>query len=53
MRQNIIQEIKNNCDSSFYVFWTDVLHDRIELIRQELGSDIGVCYAMKANSFLR
>ncbi len=52
MRQNIIQEIKNNCDSSFYVFWTDALLQRIELIRQELGSDIGVCYAMKANSFL-
>lgn len=52
MRQNIIREIKNNCDSSFYVFWTDVLHNRIELIRQELGPGIGVCYAMKANSFL-
>lgn len=52
MQQNIIQEIKNNCDSSFYVFWMDVLQERIELIKQELGSQIGVCYAMKANSFL-
>ena len=52
MQQDIIQEIKNKCDSSFYVFWTDILHDRIELIKQQMGSGIGVCYAMKANSFL-
>ena len=52
MQQNVIQEIRNNCHSSFYVFWIDKLYERMALIRQELGQDIGVCYAMKANSFL-
>ena len=52
MQQKVIQEIRNNCHSSFYVFWIDKLYERMALIRQELGQDIGVCYAMKANSFL-
>lgn len=52
MHQNVVQEIRKNCNSSFYVFWIDKLYERMALIRQELGQDIGVCYAMKANSFL-
>lgn len=52
MQQNVVQEIRKNCNSSFYVFWIDKLYERMALIRQELGQDIGVCYAMKANSFL-
>ena len=52
MQQNVVQEIRKNCNSSFYVFWIDKLYERMALIRQELGKDIGVCYAMKANSFL-
>lgn len=52
MQQKVIQEIRNNCHSSFYVFWIDKLYERMAHIRQKLGNDIGVCYAMKANSFL-
>ena len=52
MQQNIIQDIKKDCNSSFYVFWIDKLYERMALMRKELGQDIGLCYAMKANSFL-
>lgn len=52
MQQEVIQNIRKDCNSSFYVFWIDKLYERIALIREELGKDIGLCYAMKANSFL-
>lgn len=52
MQREIIEEIKKNCHTSFYLFWLDRLYERINLIYEELGTGVGVCYAMKANPFL-
>lgn len=35
-----------------YVFNLDELSGRLQMIKETLGSDIALCYAMKANSFL-
>ena len=36
----------------FYIFDTDILAEQIRKIRDFLGEDVGLCYAMKANPFV-
>lgn len=36
----------------FYIFDTDILDRQIKKIRNALGEDVEICYAMKANSFI-
>jgi diaminopimelate decarboxylase len=36
----------------FYIFDTDILANQIKKIRTVLGSDVELCYAMKANPFV-
>lgn len=52
MQQEVIKQIRTQETGAFYVFWLDELKNRMERIRQELGTEISVCYAMKANPFL-
>ena len=35
-----------------YVFDLDILRQQIERIKRNVGEEIGICYAMKANPFL-
>ena len=35
-----------------YIFDIDMLREETERIRRALGSEVGLCYAMKANPFL-
>lgn len=49
------KEIEKACgqfDTPCYVFDLDILKNRVELIKEELGSEVSVCYAMKANPFV-
>ena len=46
------EEIVKNTGTPAYVFDMDVFKRRIEFLRQYLGEDIGICYAMKANPFV-
>lgn len=39
-------------DTPLYLFDLDVLRNGVNRFRDALGSDIGLCYAMKANPFL-
>lgn len=47
-----ILEILENNDSPMYVFDLSVLIDRINYLKSNLPSNIKLCYAMKANSFI-
>ncbi|MCB6416382.1 decarboxylase [Faecalimonas umbilicata] len=35
-----------------YIFDTDILREEVKRFRKNLGKEIGICYAMKANAFL-
>lgn len=52
MKADILKEIANDFGTPSYVFDIDELADRIRRIREILGEDINVLYAMKANPFL-
>ena len=52
MKTDILKEIANDCGTPSYVFDIDELAGRIRRIREILGEDINVLYAMKANPFL-
>ena len=45
-------EILENTGTPAYVFDMDVFKRRIGFLRENLGEDIGICYAMKANPFV-
>lgn len=45
-------EIVKNTGTPAYVFDLDVLRDRLKMIKDTLGEEIGICYAMKANPFV-
>lgn len=38
--------------TSLYIFDTDVLRDRVAMLKKHLGQSIDICYAMKANPFV-
>ncbi|AYE34105.1 diaminopimelate decarboxylase family protein [Clostridium septicum] len=52
MCNNFLKDAISEYKTPFYVFDTDVLVDRIKKIKSVLGSDVELCYAMKANPFL-
>lgn len=45
-------KLTSDCKTPFYVFDLDRFQSDFEEIRRGFGSDIGLCYAMKANAFL-
>lgn len=49
---NELKEIAIKCGTPSYIFDTDELCARVDVIQQILGCGVTVCYAMKANPFL-
>ena len=47
-----VRELADRYGTPLYVFDMAKLWERVQAIRQVLGGDIGLCYAMKANPFL-
>ncbi len=45
-------EIIKTTGTPAYVFDTDVINRRIDFLKENLGDDIAICYAMKANPFV-
>ena len=52
MSNNFLKEAISQYKTPFYIFDTDILVEQIKKIKFALGSDIDVCYAMKANPFI-
>ena len=52
MSNNFLKEAISQYKTPFYIFDTDILVEQIKKIKSALGSDIDVCYAMKANPFI-
>lgn len=50
--EDIIQVSAGACETPAYVFDLDALHRRIVSIKEQMGSKVVLCYAMKANPFL-
>jgi len=50
--ENMMRVSLEACETPAYVFDLDVLHQRIAFIKEQLGSNVLLCYAMKANPFL-
>lgn len=46
------KKIEETTKTPAYVFDTDVLNARIKIIKETLGENIHICYAMKANPFV-
>ena len=44
--------VKTKINTPAYVFDTDVLRERIQLVRNIFGDKVRLCYAMKANPFV-
>lgn len=49
---NKLKEIADNYSTPSYIFDIDALRNRVAKIREIVGDNIGLCYAMKANPFL-
>ncbi len=49
---NAIKKIAEEYTTPSYIFDIDILKKRVDDIRQIVGDEIGLCYAMKANPFL-
>ena len=49
---SVLIEIANEYGTPTYIFDIDELTERINKIKQILGENIALCYAMKANPFL-
>ena len=52
MKKEQLIEIADKYGTSAYIFDIRMVEDRVSLIKNKLGDDIGLCYAMKANPFL-
>ncbi|MBQ7973008.1 MAG: alanine racemase [Lachnospiraceae bacterium] len=54
MREAVLKQLKNKNQTPAYVFDVKKLEHRVSEVKQILGnkSNIGLCYAMKANPFL-
>jgi len=50
--EDVIQASVGTCETPTYVFDLDVLMERIVSIKEHFGSNVVLCYAMKANPFL-
>ena len=53
MREELLQEAFRKYGTPLYVFDLDILKEQTERIRAGFGSGISLCYAMKANPFLK
>lgn len=52
MRDNKFENAISQYKTPFYLFDTDILAEQIKKIRTAIGTEIELCYAMKANPFL-
>lgn len=52
MERVMIRYAAKNYGTPSYIFDLDALKDRTEYIRESLGKNIGLCFAMKANPFI-
>ena len=52
MEKAMIRYAAKNYGTPSYIFDLDALKDRMEYIRENLGKNIGFCFAMKANPFI-
>ena len=50
--QTAFRELANQFGTPFYLFDLDILSARVKMIREALGKEIGLCFAMKANPML-
>ncbi len=48
-----MNEILKQNKTAFYVFDVKTLKDRVAYLRKMLPEDVAICYAIKANTFLR
>jgi Diaminopimelate decarboxylase len=52
MNKNEMGQAISQYKTPFYIFDIDILNDQIKKIRAALGTDVELCYAMKANPFI-
>ncbi len=52
MDKSEIEYAISQYQTPFYIFDTDILANQINKIRTALGTDVEICYAMKANPFV-
>ena len=52
MDKKRIEEYARHCGTPLYLFDADVLHTRIEYLKEHLAKRIELCYAIKANPFI-
>ena len=52
MNQETLDRFIKNDVTPAYIFDTDVLKRRVQQIKNRLGGNVDICYAMKANPFL-
>lgn len=52
MKEKKFEKAISQYKTPFYFFDTDILADQIKKIRTAIGTDVELCYAMKANPFL-
>ena len=52
MNQSLIQQITDTYPTPVYVFDMSVLRQRMTFLREKLGANISLCYAVMANTFI-
>ena len=52
MRTELLQEAVKKYGTPLYIFDLGILREQTRRIREGIGKEIGLCYAMKANPFL-
>lgn len=52
MRTERLKEAAARYGTPLYVYDLDILREQMTIFRKKLGTDIGLCFAMKANAFL-
>lgn len=52
MEEKTLQQISQEYGTPAYIFDLDAVKARLQQIKEELGDQIRICYAMKANPFL-
>lgn len=52
MTERTLEEVIRNSPAACYVFDVKTLRERVALLRRSLPTSVGLCYAVKANTFL-
>lgn len=52
MTDLMLKELAAQLKTPSYIFDEDVFEQRAELVREKFGSDVDICFSIKANSFL-